>query len=524
MDVLRRNIRENQKITILFGIFLLFHIVFAVCLGLYKIDYHYDERLTFGLANNTMTGVEVEDGREYRGHLLYNHYLSVRHGESFDYQEVWENQAGDVHPPFYYVVIHTICSFFPEQYSKWFGLFPNIIFMLLTDFLIFQLAGCILKDNRLVLIATVAAGTTKLAMNMVLFIRMYAMMAFFVAGISMVFAIYFDKKKDWKFYIGCYLFAVGGIMTQYYYLIYLFFLCLFFGIHLLIQKRWEEAGRFIITFVAVGGSCIFIFPAMLKQILGGSDRGQQAFEAIQTFGNYREYLKEYYNIINIDIFGGLLTYVVVVAALFIIVAIGKKGLKKCVKKINSVPVMLLFAGLSYTALIAKIAPYRTDRYIMPIGWIFVLFFVWFLSLGITTALGIDPKALFCGSVLILFMCMAVNALRLSGWQYDYTFQSKQSVFDIVNNYQSCSVVCVYKKPHKTLCNVEELSRFNNYVFANTKNLEAVLKERQMEQMVLYIVSVSDKDAVISTVLEAEAQLKQAVPLYNSGYASVYYLD
>lgn len=518
MKVLQR----NDKVIILFRVFLLLHIAFAVCLGLYKIDYHCDERYTFGLANTSIQ-LEIEDGKIYHDFSLYNDYMSVKDMERFDYKDVWKNQAEDVHPPFYYVVIHTICSFFPKQYNKWFGLFPNIIFMLLTDFLMFRLAGCIFKDNRLALITTVAAGTTKLAMNMVLFIRMYAMMTFFVVGISLIFALYFDRKKDWKFYTGCYLFAVGGIMTQYYYLIYLFFLCMFFCVHLSIQKRWGEVVRFIITFLAVGGSCIFIFPAMIKQILN-SGRGGQAFEAIHTLDNYGKYLKKYYEILNVDIFGGLLTYVVVVFALFIIVAIGKKGLKKCVKKLNSVPVMLLFAGLSYTALIAKIAPYRTDRYIMPIGWILVLFFIWFLFFGIITVWKIDSKALLGGSVLILFLCMGVNALKLSDWQYYYTFQWKQPVLDTVRNYKNCFAICVYEQSYKILNNVEELKEFNDYVFVRPEGLKKLLEEREIEQTVLYAVNVQDEEFVIDTILQEETQLEQAEYLFKSGPANVYYLE
>ncbi len=119
-----------QKTKMFFSLFIIIHIIFAVYLGMNKINYHYDERLTFGLANNTMGGVKIENGKVYHGFSLYNDYLSVRNTERFDYKGVWKNQAKDVHPPFYYVIIHTICSFFPEQYSKWFGIIPNIIFMI----------------------------------------------------------------------------------------------------------------------------------------------------------------------------------------------------------------------------------------------------------------------------------------------------------------------------------------------------------------------------------------------------------
>lgn len=513
---------SGQKMKILFSLFIIIHIIFAVYLGMQKINYHYDERLTFGLANNTMSGVKIENGKVYHGFSLYNDYLSVRSTERFDYKGVWKNQAKDVHPPFYYVIIHTICSFFPEQYSKWFGIVPNIIFMILVDLLLYQLANFILKDKGLALITAAAAGTTILAMNMVIFIRMYAMMTVFVVGISLVFIVYFDREKDWKFYTGCYMFTVGGTMTQYYFLIYLFFLCLFFGIRLLVQKKWRETAGFVTVFFAAGGSCFLIFPAMLKQIFGGSKRGRQALEAIQTFTSYDEYLKEYYKILNRDVFGGIFLGVMAAAVLLIVFVVYKRGWKRCFQELNTAAVMLLFAGILYIIVIAKIAPYRTLRYIMPFGWIFILFSIW-LYQGAVTVLKINSKVLVNGIALILFLCMGVNSLRLSDWQYRYTYQSMQPIFDIVQEYKDCSAVCVYKKPQRTACNAEELRWFKDYVFAKPKDLEKILEEREIKQMVLYIINRSETDLIMNTALQGK-ESEHAKFLFNSGYANVYYIE
>lgn len=515
---------SNQKTKMLFSLFIIVHIIFAVYLGMNKINYHYDERLTFGLANNTMGGVKIENGKVYHGFSLYNDYLSVRNTERFDYKGVWKNQAKDVHPPFYYVIIHTICSFFPEQYSKWFGIIPNIIFMILTDLLLYQLAKFILKDNRLAFIATAAAGTTTLAMNMVIFIRMYAMMTVFVVGISLMFAVYFDREKDWKFYTGCYMFIVGGTMTQYYFLIYLFFLCLFFGIRLLVQKKWRETAGFVTVFLVAGGSCILIFPAMLKQIFSGSKRGRQAFEAIQTLDSYGEYLKEYYKILNRDVLGGMFVELMTSAVLLIIFVVYKKGWKRCFQKLNTAAVMLLFAGTLYITVIAKIAPYRTDRYIMSFGWIYILFVVWFFSKGITVVLSGRNKGWVFGGIFALLLFLAVNSLRLSGWQYRYEYLSSRQIFDIVQQYKDCSVVCVYKKRARTLCNMEELKEYKNYVFVKEKDLENLIERESPKQMILYTINRTDDEEIIDTILRTSSRLNHTVFLFNSGYAKVYYIE
>ena len=59
----------------------------------------------------------------YDGRLFTDAY-SVHPGERFGYGKVWANQAGDVHPPLWYAALHTVCSFFPGEFSKWFSLIP----------------------------------------------------------------------------------------------------------------------------------------------------------------------------------------------------------------------------------------------------------------------------------------------------------------------------------------------------------------------------------------------------------------
>lgn len=516
--------KTDYRVEVALGVFVILHIIFAVYLGIQKINYHYDEWLTFGLANNTMGGVDLKKGKIYHGFSLYNDYLSVKNSERFDYGDVWKNQAKDVHPPFYYVIIHTICSVFPEQFSKWFGIVPNIFFMIWIDFLFFRLAKCILKDDWLALVTTLAAGTNLLAMNMVIFIRMYEMMTFFIIGISLLFAVYFNKEKDWKFYIGTYLLSVGGTMTQYYFLIYLFFLCLFFGIRLLMQRKWRVIFRFITTFFVAGISCIVIFPAMIVQIFGGSTRGKQAFSAIHTLHNYGKYLKIYGGILNANVFGGLSFGILFIFVLLMILMIYKKGWKNCAKEIVTVPGMLLFAGILYTMLIAKIAPYRTERYVMPVGWIFILFSVWFIYKGITTVVDLTRKGWITGAIFVMLLFMAVNSLRMSDWKYKYTYQKNQYQLDIAEKYKNCSVVYVYKIRSRTACNAEELKKYKDYVFVKPGELEKLIAETNMDRMILYVANSYEEESIIDTILKTNSQLGNVSFLFKSRYANVYYIE
>ncbi len=89
-------------------------------------DFHSDDEFSYGLSNGNRSDRFVSaliaeepvpiynewlDGDTYWG------YVTVGETERFDYANVYENQVNDVHPPLYYFVLHTICSFFPDTFS-----------------------------------------------------------------------------------------------------------------------------------------------------------------------------------------------------------------------------------------------------------------------------------------------------------------------------------------------------------------------------------------------------------------------
>ena len=98
-------IRKKQVILVMLFIV---QIVFILWSG--KYNFHVDEFYTYGLANS-IDGMNpvLEDGKRYSNMGPYEEYLTVdKSGDGrFDYENVWKNQASDVHPPLYYVFIHT---------------------------------------------------------------------------------------------------------------------------------------------------------------------------------------------------------------------------------------------------------------------------------------------------------------------------------------------------------------------------------------------------------------------------------
>lgn len=117
-----------------------------------KENYHVDEIYSYGLANNT-TGDQItfEDGIKYgRKELSHIDYMSVSESERFNYANVWENQANDVHPPLYYALLHTLCSIFPGSIRIWYAGTINIVFALLTLYILRKLLRLLWEKDYLV--------------------------------------------------------------------------------------------------------------------------------------------------------------------------------------------------------------------------------------------------------------------------------------------------------------------------------------------------------------------------------------
>lgn len=91
--------------------------VFSVSL---KKGMHVDEYYSYGLSNYSGDDIfmHVDLGKTYDDPAQpFLEYMAVQPGNGFSYGNVWKKQSADVHPPFYYVILHTICSLFPAKFS-----------------------------------------------------------------------------------------------------------------------------------------------------------------------------------------------------------------------------------------------------------------------------------------------------------------------------------------------------------------------------------------------------------------------
>ena len=116
---------------------------FVLFLATQKEGIHLDEGLSYGLANEETGGgfaLPVIDGEKMRTSIAFNEYFCA---DKLNFKIVWENQAGDVHPPLYYVLLHILCVITGNFLDVKTGIILNLFFHFINILLMKKNMGCI---------------------------------------------------------------------------------------------------------------------------------------------------------------------------------------------------------------------------------------------------------------------------------------------------------------------------------------------------------------------------------------------
>lgn len=279
MSNMKKGIEKTEYVRIaIFAVIVFLQMcVLVYCFAVKKKDYHSDELFSYGLANSYYqpfissgdhAGTELINNNEWLSGEIINDYLSVQKEHRFAYDSVYYNNSKDVHPPFYYMVLHTICSFFPEIFTKWFGFGLNLVLFFLSQVLIYQIVSKITKSSALALAAVLLYGFNQGGIDTYIFIRMYAMCAFFLLlCLYLHVRLYYEEEKKSKLVILLALTTFFGGLTHYYYLIAAGVISACFCVWYLTKKQYRFLMLYAIIMLAAAGMVIAAYPFVLTQLL-----------------------------------------------------------------------------------------------------------------------------------------------------------------------------------------------------------------------------------------------------------------
>lgn len=429
----------------------------AAAFGARKDGFDIDELFTYGLANGfeqpfirPMEGVWTDGAR-------FMDYLTVGiHGH--EYLNVYENQIADVHPPQYYLLVHAVCSVFKtDAVSKWSGIAVNLACFALTQIALFFL-GCRLLARSFApapeaLLPVAVYGFGAGAITGVVFIRMYALMTLWAVLLALALVVLWQQGQTHANLFALKAALIGGFLTQYYFAILACMLCSAYFFAKLAARRAREAWRF-------AGSCFFalalavaMFPWCMRHIFTGY-RGRGAMEqaASLKLTDLRRWCGILLDAMNGEQFSGLLSALLLLAALLLAAALLRK---RAIPRGQGMGLSLaaLAASMAYLTVIAAIAPYKVDRYILCVYPL--------VATGTLLLLGGAAKAagLRRGLALAAAVMLALDVGAVAGGKVNYLFEGKRQYESVCAEY--ADLPCVLLGSNDMTENLLELAQFDD---------------------------------------------------------------
>lgn len=487
-----------------------------------KLSLSQDETFSYGSANDERGPfIEIED-RTWHGSELFWDYLNVDEAHRFNYRQVVKNQSEDVHPPLYYIVLHTICSiFYKKQFSVWMGLGINLVCILLVIPILYRCALLLFgKDaGHKAYVICLAYALSLGTMDMYLFIRMYALMQL-LAVLLLYIHLRALKKNDFglRFYLPLCLTAFAGVMTQYYFLILLFLAGAGICCILLLQRRWKQIFAYAISMGLTGAVSVKCYNSMLWHIFG-SYRGTEAQHNLFDFQNYAQGLFTVFGIISRSLFGGLLWIICLIFIVCVLWDIVKKGRQGGSDAVCFAYILVIAAG--YCMAVCKVAPYLAGRYYTPVYPMLLLLGTGALYYVLERV--IPGKALLSGILAVLFVVPL--CLRLGGGIME---NERLSSVALAEEYGSFP--CVYAMGSSEGLtrdsvkeNFPELVEFDA-VYYVYNDAPAPIEDdviNTADTLVVYIDSENDTDVVREWLQAGNSSLEVWEPLYQGRNARVW---
>ncbi|MEG2698807.1 MAG: hypothetical protein RR951_07750, partial [Ruthenibacterium sp.] len=329
MDTNRQGTKEhpslNRKLFVTLFIFIvLLQLILSIVFGISKKGFHIDEYFSYSLSNSADTLYLPVQRNEWNETAKFMDTFAVMPEsakDAFNYTRVFESNAQDVHPPLYYILLHSICSMSQGIFSKWQGISLNIFFMLLCLCLVALITYNITGNRSLVLAVSLIFALNPGTYTSTIFVRMYAMLSMFV-----LLAVYLHlsaiTENGIPFHIFlpcCMLCCFLGFMTQYYFIIFMAFISCAFVVFLLCKRKFKRVAAYIASLLAALYATYLFYPAWVQHIFGGY-RGIGAAESFMNRSDGIYKIRAFINDMSVSLFSHCTYFLVGVLVLLVITA------------------------------------------------------------------------------------------------------------------------------------------------------------------------------------------------------------
>ncbi len=528
---LQGNKKTTFKITCL-GVLLLLQLVVLFYYGNRKAGFHEDEFYSYYSTNKT-AGLFVED-RTWQDRDDFRNDFVVLENERFRYNIVKQMQSWDVHPPFYYYLLHTVCSFFPGVFSKWLGIAVNMAAFVPCFFLLFSLIKNTMetegnKDRAWFYGFAVCLlwGFSAAVVSGAMFIRMYQWLTLFILFLSYLhMKAWKEDKFGLKFYLPLAATVFLGFMTQYYYIIFHIFLGAGFCVLLLRGKKIKQLFAYAISCALGLLAAILYYPSSLSHIFRGY-RGTEAVSEFSNAENTLDRLRFFVGLFDDYVLNGTLAMVLLIICMgWLTIAYLLKNGKITGKNRNckerQIVGLLLFACVGYFFTISKTALLlgeTSNRYQLPVYGILLFLLLYFTMKPVECMVaGFAKKetAVKGLGVIVLIAVVAIIVTTHGGNKVFFLYEEEAEIMEYVEENKDVPVVVYYRDD--SALNVwrlsDELMVYPRIYLANQNNEEPItdVTIAGSERLLVYVADKDNKEACLENLLQSNENL--------SGYKEV----
>lgn len=464
------------------------------------------------------------DWKEYRS---YEHWvtredlkmsLAVDDNTAFNIASVYWNQQHDVHPPLYYIFLNVVSSIFAGSFSVWYALGLNIFFYILTLIGIYCIVYVIFNRFDLGIYSMLLYGGSVGAISTVMLLRMYTMLTFFIVIFTLFLLKYIknqtknhtqNKSVKWLRVS-----VILGMLTHYYFIIYLFLAGGLAAVYLFLTKQKTNLVVLLKIICQAGIVALFLFPFMVQHILF-SNRGIANVTSVEF--QYIKNIFEYIHILFLNMAGEFVLLILSV----ILLLCKQKYLKISLQKIESkITLWLIIVVFVYIGVIAKLAPYQVDRYIMciyPIFTISVVSLFYYLY-------GQNDRPALVKKIVLVIVCFAVCSNLYLG-KVQYLYPQYEERLATLQAYKNISCIYIYHDPvWQVAQSLPELIRYKKVLFVRDIDVDKISDRDTMDREA--VVYIQNNSIYGDDVLLEKLPYHSLIKINDTDYvdASVYFLQ
>ena len=440
-------------------------VTLSVCIywGVEKSGMFIDEIYSYGLSNGYYTPFirSVKDG-EMTDKILTKQemidYVTVGENDAFKFDSVYYNQTKDVHPPLFYWILHFCSSLNKGSFSKWIGLGLNYIIYALILLMLYKLGMKLFDSRKNAAMMLLLYGLSKMGLSTVLMIRMYALLTLLTVTLSYLIVLLMNKNK-WYLYLLITLNIFAGLMTQYYFVFFAFYICAAFVLYNIYKKDFKKCILFSVC-ALIGVLFMYLaFPECMNHMFAQKlVSGRNAVQNLSSLSLWKGKLF-YYGSGIIKDFALLFMFAFVCFILLLLNV--KKSIQTVVENDNYTEVLMLIIPAALTIITAAIlSPVTAIRYVYNISPVLTVaagYFV-FLLCRVNEQIDIPHR---CAFRRIAFICVviAITAVSVIS-EPSYIYREHSSYNNKLERYKDSP--CIYLDNNYTAPITQDLIQLMNF--------------------------------------------------------------